>query len=99
MTPCCQRFSSNGRTRTKLPFLPIFLKRSRDERANSPDWKKHCEELQAAYDKLNAMYDSFRKMYDEHVADWKDAVENKSEQIEAAHLQIAELNQVCAGRH
>jgi hypothetical protein len=89
------------------PVLPtIFLKWAEDNEIAIPpdlsekverrkgklvDWKKHCEQLQAAYDKLNTMYDSSREMYEKHMADWQGLVERKSNLIEAIHLRIAEL--------
>ena len=89
------------------PVLPpIFLKWAEDNEIVIPpdlsekveklkgkfvDWKKRCEELQAAYDNLYTSYESFREMYGKHVADWKDVVGKKSDLIEAANLRIAEL--------
>ena len=89
------------------PVLPtIFLKWAKENEIAIPsdlsekverrkgklvDWKKHCEEMQSAYDKLNTMYDSSREMYEKHVADWKGVVKKKSDLIDAAHLRIAEL--------
>lgn len=89
------------------PVLPtIFLKWAKENEIAIPpdlsekverrkdklvDWQKHCEELQAAYDKLNTMYDSSREMYEKHVADLKGVVEKKTDLIDAAHLRIAEL--------
>jgi hypothetical protein len=89
------------------PVLPpIFLKWAEDNEIAIPpdlsakverlkgklvDWKKQCEELQAAFDRLNTSYDSLREMYDKHIADWKGVVEKKSDLIEAGRLRIAEL--------
>jgi hypothetical protein len=89
------------------PVLPpIFLKWAEDNEIAIPpdltakverlkgklvDWKKQCEELQAAFDRLNTSYDSFREMHDKHIADWKGVVEKKSDLIEAGRLRIAEL--------
>ncbi len=89
------------------PVLPpIFLKWAEDNEIAVPpdlaakverlkgkyvDWKKRCEELQADFDKLNGGYVRFQGMYEKHVADWKGVVEKKSDLIEAANLQIAEL--------
>lgn len=85
---------------------PIFLKWAEDNEIAVPpdlsesverlkgkliDWKKRCEDLQAAYDKLDAGYDRLREMNDKHIADRQSLVEKNSDVIAAANLRIAEL--------
>lgn len=89
------------------PVLPlIFLKWAKDNEIDVPaelvekvearkgrlvDWKKAFEQQKAAYEELIALYDKSRSQYDEHVADWKNLVDQRSEELAAAMSRIGEL--------